>query len=195
MSGLDIQCPRCQSHAVFQYVQTCRIAKKVDLPFFESSTSFRIEWRQNGGNRYRVAAHYRGLDNAIENAGELPEGYTTGMWSRVSIPYASDALSGVAFCANCQRHSRHTLEWPTDAWFQLDYRGQTLWAYDRASALKLLRYIESDSRTKGLDYTCGGHAVFRTVDRFLYRVPTHFQTAKARPYVLRALKRKLGLSL
>jgi hypothetical protein len=87
---------------------------------------------------------------------------------------------GVINCKSCPKIRRYRLRWPEDAHFQISYKGERLWAYNRTFALSLLDYLDSDVRKSTRS------------NPFLNSVPTVFQTAKARPIVVRALKLKLG---
>jgi hypothetical protein len=65
--------------------------------------------------------------------------------------------------------------------FQIDYRGQVLWAYHRESAQELRSYIASEDRSReGYRWEC-----------FLWHIPTAFLTAKARDAVVERLDRIL----
>ncbi len=102
--------------------------------------------------------------------------------------FASLDNEGVLVCKTCPSAQRYKLNWPEDAYFQITYKGQKLWAYNRAFAVSLLAYLESETRKKTMVSDGGA----RATRPFLNSVPTLFQTAKARPIVVRALKQKLG---
>ena len=139
---------------------------------------------------YRYALYYPHVSNALENIDDLPDGYTPKSWKPVIYRYvgakravfASIDDEGVLTCKSCPAVRRYKLNWPEDAYFQITYKGQRLWAYNREFAVSLLDYLESEMRAS-------------TNSRpFLNSVPAVFQTSKARPNVVRALKQKLGVA-
>lgn len=67
-----------------------------------------------------------------------------------------------------------------DRYFQVEFRGQTLWAANRDHALALLEFIEGTDRRRLPD------DVSRAWAR---RVPTHFLTAKGRETIVKRLRR------
>jgi len=88
---------------------------------------------------------------------------------------------------------KHNLKWPEEAYFQINYKGQVLWAFDRKYALKLLSYIESKERKKRIvGYSGKPWNTIISQDWFLRHIPEHFQTAKARPEIVKKLKSILG---
>ncbi len=62
--------------------------------------------------------------------------------------FASLDNEGVLVCKTCPSAQRYKLNWPEDAYFQITYKGQKLWAYNRAFAVSLLAYLESETRKK-----------------------------------------------
>ena len=81
--------------------------------------------------------------------------------------------AGRLTCLGCGLNGRHEVDWPREAFFQLDYRGETLWAFDRAMMDDILAYL-----TAGVDRD----AVRRNsayAGRLMH-LPKAFLTAKAR---------------
>ena len=186
--------------AGFTFAPATRVLTNADKVFFESSTDFKvIEWRGWSAQFHRAALHFPGVSNAIENMKDLPNGYSSASWTPVRYRYIGrnkavfDSYNdwGVLRCKVCPRVRRHVLNWPEEAHFQILYKGERLWAYNREFALQLLAYLESDKRMKTMVSTTGRRATNPTLNA----VPTLFQTAKARPFVVRALKQKLGLRI
>ena len=195
---LDIKCPNCGGLSGFTFAPATRVLTNSDKDYFEASDDFDVvEWRGRSAQFYRVALHYPGVSNAVSNISDLPEGYSSASWNPVRYRYIGrnkavfdsyDDL-GVLMCKACPTVRRHVLRWPEEAYFQILYKGERLWAYNREFALQLLAYLESDTRMKTMISTTGRRATNPTLNA----VPTLFQTAKARPVVVRALKQKLGL--
>lgn len=67
-----------------------------------------------------------------------------------------------------------------DRFFQVEFRGQTLWAANRDHALALIEFIEGSDRRRLPD------DVTRAWAR---RIPTHFLTAKGRETIVKRLRR------
>ncbi|MGC5699101.1 hypothetical protein J4P02_02735 [Pseudomonas sp. NFXW11] len=88
---------------------------------------------------------------------------------------------GSLHCEHCHYSARHPLNWPSEAYFSVAYRGQMLWAFNRESALALHDYLESVERNPG------GYP-WRS---FLLHIPGPFKHRKARQPLTRLLKRLL----
>ena len=86
-------------------------------------------------------------------------------------------------CAKCGLNCKHELDWPGDAFFQIEYRNNILWAFDRDTAIVLLKYIASEDR----DRHRYGHRML-----FLMKVPSMFLSKKARETVVKKLSAVLG---
>ena len=189
-----IRCPVCSGPANFSFA-TFAIIKKGDLQYFEHSKNFDvIRGQHSHGSYFNAALYYYGLADALFNITDLPDGYSSPMWES-RWPRGEFWNRGAIHCTACFIRKKHELNWPADAYFQVEYRGKALWAYDRAHALKLLSYLESDERKKAVEYYVGEPwNTFKKEHWMLANLPTHFQTAKARPAIVKKLRGMLGLS-
>ncbi len=193
-----IRCPECGGAANFAFA-TWQIIKKEDVKFFERSKDFEVfKGQHSHGSYFRAALYYPGLNNNLENIHNLPEGYKASQWRHrywYSTPPKEKYNAGTIRCTECLVQKKHQLNWPADAYFQIDHKGQTLWAYDRKFALKLLKYIESNDRDKTVYWHPHGQPdkLYPADDWFLRKIPEHFQTAKARPAIVKKLKKLLGV--
>jgi hypothetical protein len=88
---------------------------------------------------------------------------------------------GALVCHACGLRRRHVLEWPREAWFQIEYRCQVLWALGRASALALLEHVRSADRRRRRG----------PWSSMLLHVPTVFLEASAREAVAKRLALRL----
>jgi len=195
---LDINCPDCGTLAAFAFAPATRVLTNADKAYFDASPDFKVvEWRSRSAQFYRVALHFPGVSNALANMKDLPDAYSPASWKPVRYRYIGrnkavfDSYDdwGVLRCSACPSVRRHVVSWPEEAHFQIIYKGESLWAYNRSFALDLLAYLESGARMKTMVSTTGR----RATNPFLNAVPALFQTSKARPVVVKALKRKLGL--
>lgn len=197
MPFATIRCPACGGAATFAFA-TYAIFKTKDQDYFKKSKNFEvIRGQHSHGSYYRAAVYYPGLGNSLENIKDLPDGYTTEMWEKpfwyVSQPNELKNAGSIK-CSKCLIQKKHKLSWPEDAYFQINYKGDVLWAFDRKTGLKLLSYIESKDRKKRITGYSG--ETWNTIvsqDWFLRHIPEQFQSAKARPEIAKKLKAVLGL--
>lgn len=85
---------------------------------------------------------------------------------------------GLTQCGNCHHQSKHQLNWPQDAYWQWEIRGDTLWAWDRDHAESILAYVQETRRPA------------RT-SLLLRYIPSHFLSAKVRDLVVQKITRSL----
>jgi hypothetical protein len=157
----DVRCPSCTRCSTFEFVACVKIARLVDVPFFKRSKQFEYRLFQGSwaGQNWKCWEHSRYL---VRSHG-LDLGSIT--------------------CANCGYRRRHDLRWPEDAFFQIEYRSKTLWAFHRESAMELRAFIAAPQRVnKGYRWS-----------KFLMHVPKEFLDAKARATVTKRLDRLLAV--
>ena len=192
-----IRCPSCDGEAKFSFA-TYQIISQADRVYFKKSKDFEVFRGQHShGSYYHAALYYPGLGNSLENITDLPEQYDASMWRHpywyVTLPDEIKNMGSIR-CSACLIQKKHKLNWPDDAFFQVTYKGKVLWAFDRKYALKLLTYIESKERKKRvIGYSGKPWNTFISQDWFLRHIPEHFQTAKARPEIVKKLKAVLGV--
>ena len=87
-----------------------------------------------------------------------------------------DGRAGAISCDACGLNRKHDLDWPNDAFYQIEYRNSVLWAFNRDSASELLTYIESETES-------GKTSVQQLPDE----IPAEFLTRKARGTVVKRL--------
>lgn len=90
--------------------------------------------------------------------------------------------SGELHCPACARRSPHVLVWPDQAYYQVEHRGQVLWALDRPMMQTFRSVIAA-----GADRARQGQAHRVHVAR----LPSVFLSARARPAMLRKIDRLL----
>ena len=86
---------------------------------------------------------------------------------------------GVVRCDGCHSSQTKKLDWPGDAYWKWEIRGELLWAWDRKQAEAIRDYIASKRRPSRF-----GPA--------LRYVPSHFLSAKSRDAALKAMNATLG---
>ena len=85
---------------------------------------------------------------------------------------------GLYQCDHCHNNQKHTLDWPRDAFWSWDIRGNQLWAWDANHAQRILDYIQPLSRIQCVSYD-------------LRYIPKEFLTAKVRELVVRRITKSL----
>ncbi len=93
-----------------------------------------------------------------------------------------DNWDGQVRCSACGHAARHVLDWPSDAWFKLDHRGETLWARDAEMLAEIRRFIAAGAERQAIKKT-SSHA------RYLVRIPSTFLKATDRETLLRKIDR------
>lgn len=176
---LAVICPDCSGEARFEFAEG-RTVDKAHRPWFRRSRSFdlqKVQW--HGGQRYVFAIHYAGLKGpALDVIEDFPPGHSADDFRH--SPHFLRSVTGrdgTLVCTSCHARRKHRLNWPCDAWFQIEYRGRVLWAFDRDMAVRLLAHIEGKLRARP-----GWQ---------LLKVPSHFRTAKARSEVAKRLRSRL----
>lgn len=183
-----IRCIECGGEARFVRASRTEIKRK-DIEYFKKNKNFeyvRTDVKRDGffsHNRHHGAWFYRELGYRIP--ANLPDGYHEGCWRVPKYYYErygrNAGVRGSHICLSCGKRCKHNLDWPSDAFFQIEYAGQTLWAYHRDYLLALIEFLKSEDRAyNGRDY---GY--------LLRKVPTHFKTAKARKTVIPKLEKLL----
>lgn len=88
--------------------------------------------------------------------------------------------SGEVRCLSCTKAGPHQLDWPADAWFRVEHRGETLWALDRSMMTAMRDFIAAGAeRSKARR-----ESVYWD---YLLRIPSGFLAAKARETVLKTI--------
>lgn len=177
---LDVICPDCRGPARFEFATGIPVDRK-DRDWFRRSRAFEMrKVERHDGARHVVAMHYRGLRGpSLDVISDMPAAHSPADWhhSRYHVR-TTTAHEGTVTCSACALRRKHRLDWPRDAWFQIEYRGRVLWAFDRDMALRLLSHIQGKMRP--------------SPDAQLLKVPAHFRTAKARNEVARRLRARLA---
>ncbi|MDD3481755.1 hypothetical protein [Azovibrio restrictus] len=182
---VNVKCPQCGLCAEFEFAEVCRIELKADVEFFKNSTQFEYrQFQDSCGHYWHGALYYAGLHGdprvALEN---LPLGYNPSAWNHSKYLYRSHGMDiGSVHCEHCHLRKKHSLNWPSDAYYAVSYKDRVLWAFNRESACDLHGFILSKTRDI---------SKYRW-SSFLLHVPTVFKTQKAREFVAKKLFRLLA---
>ncbi|WP_193368082.1 hypothetical protein [Pelagibius marinus] len=174
---VSIRCPNCGSPAEYEFAAVARIKRKADIEYFQKSGSFEYHlFEDSSGSRWHGAVFYHGLGGiTLGEVSDLPEGCRAEDW------HHSHGLSaGSVTCHACGCRRMHTLKWPDEAYFQIDYKGKVLWAFDRESATVLLDYVRSETRQRDGKWKA-----------FLLHIPSHFLKKKGREEISKKLGKLL----
>jgi hypothetical protein len=166
-----VACPACGREALFETATWVAIPRKKDIPFFKRSRWFQYVNIPNPTGASHFAVFFARFSGGLERIGKLPDGYAPQAWapSKYLKLYRASML-GTVFCAACGLLRKHNLTWPEDAFYKVDIRGRTLWAWNRAYALDTLEYLAQKDRDRR------GFKTRLALDV----IPKHFTTAKAR---------------
>ena len=161
-----IRCPRCHSQASFDTPFTFlrgkeadKVKDKANVRGFQYGGGFVIE-------KYPKEFPWRSPENARRLFGQIRD-----IW-------------GVCSCPACTFRAKHLLDWPSDAYYTTNVRGQALWAWTREEVVALRDFIASRDRK----YLGTARQHFW----FLRHVPNHFIEVKHRTEVLKKLERLLS---
>ncbi len=184
---LDLACPACGGMASFEFAEILKIELKGDVPFFQDSTFFDYRFFESwAGQRWHAAIYYPGLHGpGADCLRDLPAGYAAEDWKHSHHLYRSPTHNlGSVICRACHHRGKHELGWPRDAFYQIEYRGNVLWAFHRESTVDLRNFVASTKR-EPTDFTWSS---------FLLHIPSAFLAKGARDAVVKKLDRLLQLA-
>lgn len=179
---LDVRCTSCGAKAFFEFAEVVRIREKKNVPFFQDNDQFDYRLCTDScGQHWHAAIYNAGLHGrTVASIRELPEGYSKSDWEHSNYLYRSAGPTlGSILCGNCHLRSRHELRWPEDAYYQINYKSDVLWAFNDESASELRDFIASTDRKR--------HG-YRW-ESFLMKVPTKFLRHEARNTIVKRLDR------
>jgi hypothetical protein len=100
------------------------------------------------------------------------------------IKVYTDRHEGYLSCLSCGLTKHHEINWPIDAYFKIEVKGNVLWAWDREHVVAIRNYIESKDRVrKPSKYLAS-----------LYHIPAVFKLAKNREACVKSLNDLLQYS-
>jgi len=186
---LSVQCPDCSHEAAFEFAEWVNIRLRKDLDYFQKSKLFEFKkMSDHDGQGVNRAYYYHNLTHhSLPDISDLPDGYTVEDWQHshhMYRPYNFDTGridAGSVVCAGCGLRRKHSLSWPSEAYFQVEYKRHILWAFDRVSAVELLDFIQSKDRDRS-------KYKYR---HFLLKIPPQFLNKKVRNVVTKRLSATL----
>ncbi|MCC6574055.1 MAG: hypothetical protein IT462_09700 [Planctomycetes bacterium] len=151
----DVRCPFCQKHA--EYLTT--LARRV----FKRQTREVMEW-------LHTAPYPSGLSNAKS---------TAAWWNLQWFPKeARRNKDGILNCLHCGSRVAYDLQWPTDAWYQVEVHGQKLCAPDREMFELIRQWLDAGAKKEFLV------KLAPAVVSLLDRLPRKLISGDARPEVV-----------
>jgi hypothetical protein len=180
---LSIKCPSCTRKAEFEFATFVVIKLKKDVVFFRNHPTlvYRLQTDSCGHKRH-TAYYFPGLhgepSKAIHN---LPSRYDASDWNHSKYPIGTRHNIGSVRCQQCHYRSIKAINWPNEAYYNVEIKGQTLWSFNTDSTLELRAYIHSKDRQIN-NYT------YRD---FLFHLPTNFKTKKMRDKITKKLDQLL----
>ncbi|MDN7123448.1 hypothetical protein J6I90_00965 [Pseudidiomarina sp. 1APP75-32.1] len=182
---VDIKCPDCGEHCVFEFGEVVKIKFKKDVPFFEQSDVFEYAvFTDSSGHKWHGAIYFANLHGgSIDAINSLPDGYSPKNWAHSKYLIRNHNLDlGAVSCSHCHTRKPYILRWPEDAYYSISYKGEALWAFNRESAVDLRDYIKSNER-KTEKYKWA---------KFLMHIPTVFKKQNARSNIVKQLNKVLA---
>jgi hypothetical protein len=182
---VDIKCPLCDGHAIFEFAEIVRIEQKKDVQFFDSSDKFDYHmFKDSCGHKWHGAVYFASLHGGSTKAlTNLPEGYSSKNWDHSKYLMRNHGLDIGAFtCSACHSREKYLLQWPSDAFYSITYKSQQLWAFNRESSVDLRDFIASNDRKTG-DYNWAS---------FLLHIPTLFKKHNAREHIVKKINKMLA---
>ena len=176
-----VRCPGCGGEASFEFAEIVEIKSRNDIEYFETSKSFEYAKVQAAhGQHINAAIYFHGLRSSTMDAvDDLPEDYKASDWHHSASHGSPRSIDlGTVVCTACGTRRKHTLNWPQEAYYQIEHRGDVLWAFDRECTSELLAFITSDDRKRD-DYR------YRL---FLMKVPGVFLGKKVRGAISKKLQ-------
>ena len=173
---LAVKCPRCESQAIFIFATFGEIKTKEHISYFKKSRQLDYRRLQDcyGGHR-NFAVYYPNLRGFIKN---LPADYSSTYWNHpLNLIRQHNSTNGTIYCLKCRLRRKHRLKWPDEAFYQINYKGKNLWAFDRETSVLLLEFVKAKDRDYSKSKFC----------RFLFKIPAHFLHRKARSTVVKKL--------
>lgn len=82
-------------------------------------------------------------------------------------------------CYQCMAKQKHRLEWPNDAFYSLEFKGHSLWAFNKQMMLQIRDYIQAKDR----------NAVFESEPIVIRHLPTIFKLAKNREILVKKINK------
>lgn len=175
---MTIACPACRGPALFRRIRGLRLTSPEAIARLGALAHFQII---EDGHGLPIALYRYGLGAPLpENIPELTPAEAREL--SMTGPWPPHRDEGSVVCETCGHRAAHRVNWPAEAFYQVEHRGEVLWAWNRGQAEALLRLAESPGMKPQEDRIHGD---------FLKRVPTGFFTAKARDAVARKLRRCL----
>ena len=146
---VSVSCPKCKGAANFIPAIYIHIPYKKDISYFQTSPYFEYyTYHDSYGCRRHAAAFFPGLSvNNSDLIPDLPTGYPLSDWQKHrSIDVRDSTPIGSIICNRCYSRTKHLLNWPIDATYQITHKNKILWAYNRDAAISLMGFILSTDR-------------------------------------------------
>jgi len=164
---IDIKCPDCGKRAQFE--EPFEFLSKPVLDPAEAKPMHR--W---GG--WTVLERFPSQINWTPPSGSLQ--YLRGGGDDGTGGYPL-LTHGLVQCSHCHSNRKHKLNWPDDAFWQWEIRGELLWAWDKRHARIILDYIKATLRPSRRSYS-------------LRYIPSHFLSASVRDVIVRKMESSIN---
>lgn len=175
-SEFSVACPECRHPAMFVQVAILGIDPPERAALFAKDSRFRVIETDTGP----IALYWRDLSGDPASILWLTDSEVTRLVN--GFAWGEHVDQGSCLCDACGYRRPHRARWPDDAYYQIEHKGQVLWAADRRAAVALADFVAATDRTPMLQSGWGN---------MLKRIPTHFLTAQNKGAVEKKLRRLL----
>lgn len=178
-NGVEVTCPHCAGCATFTFAHVFRLEKK-DVHLFEGRQFEIKQFNQRFAHKWTGVLFFPPLLDASWRE-KLPEKYQgTSTWEhRANSAFTDGTDLGLICCYQCMAKQKHRLEWPNDAFYSLEFKGHSLWAFNKQMMLQIRDYIQAKDRD----------AVFESEPIVIRHLPTIFKLAKNREILVKKINK------
>lgn len=181
---LTIPCPACAKAARFSFALAAVMHTKVTREWFAKQKGFECITVGDGAGLIQHQALYfpELYGDQLAHIQDWPHGHSAGDFAAPKTPYRKrGGRLGTVVCGACGARRRHKLNWPSEAFYQIEHQGRVLWAFNREHAVATRDFIASDERDRSV------HAF----PLALMKIPAPFLSAKNRKAIVGKLDKLL----
>ena len=176
-SELTIICPFCQKQATFEFAKIFHIQGRKFQHFYENHPAFETERLYDPYayiHKFCAIFYPTFHHDAPKIFQDIPDDHKS---MTQHLAYLNKGFGAVK-CIHCLSRRKHRLQWPQDAYYHIEYKGNILWAPSQSSFQSIHDYIASTDRDR-FKY---GHYYH------LLHLPQHFLTKNARSEVCKKMQ-------
>lgn len=182
---INITCPSCRGRAIFRFAHILRLDRKADVSLFEKDYFEFRYFNERHAKKWPGILFFPKQLSGRNWQKKLPEKYQ----KQRTIPHmaknaCTDGTSlGLVSCHKCFSESKHTLDWPNDAYYAIEHKGNLLWAYDKEMMIEIKDYIQTTVRGN----------LFAIESIIIRHLPTVFKLVRNRDAIVKKINKLIAL--